>query len=269
MIPSIRTAPLAASLAVVAALCLAGALALFLAYPAHAQVVSGPGSNRVTGFALHSDNADPSGVTGDADRIWVLNRSFTNAGDKIFAYKPSDGSRDTDQDFNTLNGAGNNTPTGLCSDGTTMWVADYIDDKAYAYRMSDKSHDPSKDITFASNHDHVNGLWCNTHTMWASEDDSDSDPGDKIFAYTLSDGTYDSDLDLDIQSSPNETLRGLWSNGHTMFVARPVVGRAGPPPGNVCPHPETLEGRGAAHSAASDGPPGVGPRPVPGPRTAG
>ena len=80
----------------------------------------GPGSNRVTGFALHSDNADPSGVTDDADTIWVLNRSFTNAGDKIFAYKRSDGSRDTNQDFNTLNGAGNNTPTGLCSDGTTM-----------------------------------------------------------------------------------------------------------------------------------------------------
>ena len=69
----------------------------------------------MTGFALHSDNADPSGVTDDADTIWVLNRSFSNAGDKIFAYKRSDGSRDTDQDFNTLNGAGNNTPTGLCS----------------------------------------------------------------------------------------------------------------------------------------------------------
>ena len=34
---------------------------------------------------------------------------------------------------------------------------------------------------------------------------------------------------------------------------RPVVGGASPPPGNVCPQPETLEGRGAAHSAASDG----------------
>lgn len=202
MIPSIRTAPLAASLAVVAALCLAGALALFLAYPAHAQVVSGPGSNRVTGFALHSDNADPSGVTDDADTIWVLNRSFSNAGDKIFAYKRSDGSRDTDQDFNTLNGAGNNTPTGLCSDGTTMWVADYIDDKAYAYRMSHKSHDPAKDVTFASNHDHVNGLWCNTHTMWASEDDSDSDPGDKIFAYKLSDGAYDDRPGIATPASP-------------------------------------------------------------------
>ena len=39
--------------------------------------------------------------------------------------------------------------------------------------------------------------------------------------------------------------------------------------GTFGPQPETLEGRGAAHSAASDGPPGVGPRPVPGPRTAG
>ena len=175
---------------------------LFLAYPAHAQVVSGPGSNRVTGFALHRDNADPSGVTDDADTIWVLNRSFNNAGDKIFAYKRSDGSRDTDQDFNTLNGAGNNTPTGLCSDGTTMWVADHIDDKAYAYRMSHKSHDPSKDITFASNHDHVNGLWCNTHTMWASEDDSDSDPGDKIFAYKLSDGAYDDRPGIATPASP-------------------------------------------------------------------
>ena len=39
--------------------------------------------------------------------------------------------------------------------------------------------------------------------------------------------------------------------------------------GTSGPQPETLEGRGAAHSAASDGPPGVGPRLVPGPRTAG
>ena len=68
--------------------------------------------------------------------------------------------------------------------------------------MSHKSHDPSKDITFASNHDHVNGLWCNTHTMWASEGDSDSDPGDKIFAYKLSDGAYDDRPDIATPASP-------------------------------------------------------------------
>ena len=41
--------------------------------------------------------------------------------------------RDPDKDFDGLASAGNTSPTGIWSDGTTMWVADRGDDKIYAY----------------------------------------------------------------------------------------------------------------------------------------
>ena len=48
-------------------------------------------------------------------------------------------------DFNTLKAAGNTFPSGLWSDGTTMWVADYYDEKIYAYNLSTKARDaPTK-----------------------------------------------------------------------------------------------------------------------------
>ena len=37
------------------------------------------------------------------------------------------------EDFNTLNAADNDYPTGLWADSTTIWVSDLADDKLYAY----------------------------------------------------------------------------------------------------------------------------------------
>ena len=54
--------------------------------------------------------------------------------------------RDPDKDFNTLSAAGNDRPEGLWSDGITMWVADYSDEKLYAYDMATKARDPGKDF---------------------------------------------------------------------------------------------------------------------------
>ena len=90
---------------------------------------------RVTGFDLHSDNSTPRGVWGNDETIWVANDG-AGATDKLYAYNRSDGSRDSSSDFGNLNTAGNNNPRGICSDGTTMFVADSGDDKVYAYRMS-------------------------------------------------------------------------------------------------------------------------------------
>ena len=59
MIPSIRTAPLPVYLVVVAALCLAGALALFLAYPAQAQ---GDGEPPARPTGLEASEAAGGGV---------------------------------------------------------------------------------------------------------------------------------------------------------------------------------------------------------------
>ena len=47
------------------------------------------------------------------------------------------------EDFNTLAGAGNTTPTGMWSDGTTMWVVnDGNPEKIYAYDLATKARTP-------------------------------------------------------------------------------------------------------------------------------
>ena len=182
---------------------------------------------RVTGFALDGDNGNPTGVWGDDETIWVGNNGV-GAGNKIFAYKRSDGSRDSGKDFDSLNAAGNESVRGICSDGTTMFVTDATEDKVYAYKMSDTTRDSAKDITLTAANTRARGVWCDGDTVWVANDAGTDGAGDKIFAYKRSDGTHDSAKDMEslyvstAAAGDNATWpRGLWSDGTTMFVADP------------------------------------------------
>ena len=174
-----------------------------------------PHPPRVAGFDLHSDNDNPKGIWGNDDTFWVSQNGTT---DKLFGYNRSDGSRDSSQDFNTLTGAGNERPTGICSDGTTMFVADYDDNKVYAYTVSTKAHDSTKDITLASGNTKPEGVWCDVTNVWVVEDDVTG--SNEIFAYNRVDGTQNTDVDfpdLDptVNGSPplNANPRDIYSNG--------------------------------------------------------
>ena len=178
-----------------------------------------PHPPRVTGFDLHSDNDNPKGIWGNDETVWV---SQSGTSPKLFAYKRSDGSRDSSKDFTTLSAAGNGAPTGLCSDGTTMFVVDWADNKVYAYTLSTKARDATKDITLAGGNTKAEGVWCDATTVWVAEDDFTG--SNDIFAYNRADGTQNTDVDfpdLDptVNGSPlNANPRGIWSNGETMFV---------------------------------------------------
>ena len=76
--------------------------------------------------------------------------------------------RNSGNDFNTLNGASNTSPEGIWSDGTTMWVADYADDKLYAYNLITKLQDTDKDFDTlqAAGNNNPTGLWSDGTTMW-------------------------------------------------------------------------------------------------------
>ena len=157
-------------------------------------------------------NGNPFGIWSNGDTMWVSD--FTD--DKIYAYN-TDGTRDSDKDFNTLSTAGNGNPFGIWSNGDTMWVADNTDDKIYAYKMSDKSRDSGKDFdTLAeAGNDNPYGIWSNGDTMWVA-DNSD----DKIYAYKISDQARDSGKDFDtLDAAGNNDPRGIWSDGTTMWVA--------------------------------------------------
>ena len=150
-----------------------------------------PHPPRVTGFDLHSDNDNPKGIWGNDETIWV---SQSGTAPRLFAYKRSDGSRDSSKDFTTLSAAGNGAPTGLCSDGATMFVVDRDDDKVYAYTLSTGARDSTKDITLTSGNTMAEGLWCNDDTIWVVEDDVTG--SNDIFAYNRADGTQNTIVDF-------------------------------------------------------------------------
>ncbi len=122
-------------------------------------------------------------------------------------------SRDSGSDF-TLDAA-NGYPTGIWSDGTTMWVADFEDTKLYAYRMSDRSRDSGKDFTLDAANGAPVGIWSDGTTMWAS-DFTDG----KLYAYRMSDRSRDSGKDFNtLFAAGNKFPEGIWSDGTTMWVA--------------------------------------------------
>ena len=93
-----------------------------------------------------AENNRPTATWSDGTTLWVVNDSNTDAGDKIYAYTLATKARDATKDFDTLDAADNNRPTGLWSDGTTMWVADGQDIKIYAYTLATKARDATKDF---------------------------------------------------------------------------------------------------------------------------
>ena len=121
--------------------------------------------------------------------------------------------RDSGSDF-TLDAA-NGYPTGIWSDETTMWVADFEDHKLYAYRMSDRSRDSGKDFTLDAANGSPVGIWSDGTTMWAS-DFTDA----KLYAYRMSDRSRDSGKDFNtLSDAGNKFPEGIWSDGTTMWVA--------------------------------------------------
>ena len=122
-------------------------------------------------------------------------------------------SRDSGSDFTLA--AANGYPTGIWSDGTTMWVADFEDAKLYAYRMSDRSRDSGRDFTLDAANGSPVGIWSDGTTMWAS-DFTDA----KLYAYRMSDRSRDSGKDFNtLFAAGNRFPEGIWSDGTTMWVA--------------------------------------------------
>ena len=121
--------------------------------------------------------------------------------------------RDSGSDFTLA--AANGYPTGIWSDGTTMWAADFEDAKLYAYRMSDRSRDSGKDFTLDAANGSPVGIWSDGTTMWAS-DFADG----KLYAYRMSDRSRDSGKDFNTLSAAGNLFpEGIWSDGTTMWVA--------------------------------------------------
>ena len=131
----------------------------------------------------------------------------------------SPGDRNAKLDFNT---ADNNSPHGIWSNGVTMWVARWVfndesNSKLYAYKMSDKSRDSSKDFNTLVNAGNEGGygIWSDGATMWVADYRDNH-----IYAYKMTDKTRDTSKEFNtLSGAGNTNPYGIWSDGTTMWVA--------------------------------------------------
>ena len=97
-----------------------------------------------------------------------------------------------------------------------MWVADWDDDKIYAYN-TDGTRDSAKDFDTldAAGNNNPQGIWSDGTTMWVADS-----LDDKIYAYGMSDKDRDSGKDFGtLSAAGNNNPYGIWSDGTTMWVA--------------------------------------------------
>ena len=121
-------------------------------------------------------------------------------------------SQDAGKDFALA--AENGYPTGIWSDGTTMWVADFEDAKLYAYNMSEKTRDAGRDFTLRTGNSLPVGIWSDGTTMWVV-DFQDA----KLYAYSMATRARDSGKDFDtLRAAGNLHPEDIWSDGTTMWV---------------------------------------------------
>ena len=166
------------------------------------QVTLSAGQNTVTITVTAEDTTTVKAYTVN------INRGVTDA----YGWKAS-------EDMDSLIAAGNEHPSGVWSDGTTIWVSDSGDVKLYAYRVSDKKRDSGKDFSslIAAGNTSVRGIWSDGATMWVADITDD-----KLYAYRMSNRQRDPGRDFNtLSAAGNNWPQDIWSDGTTMWVADP------------------------------------------------
>ena len=109
------------------------------------------------------------------------------------------------------------TLTVSASDGSLSGTADFtvnVTNVARGARLSDR------DINVLIRGSRLFGLWSDGTTIWVVNNDDTDNGKDKIFAYTLADGSRDAAKDIDsLNAASNNDPYGLWSNGTTLWVS--------------------------------------------------
>ena len=120
------------------------------------------------------------------------------------------------QEIETLAAAGNTSPAGLWSDGTTLWVVDRWDLLVYAYDLASRVRKPGADLTGleAAGNTRPRGLWSDGTTLWIANQWDDT-----VYAYDLASKARAPAQDITgLAAAGNVSAAGLWSDGTTLWV---------------------------------------------------
>ena len=121
------------------------------------------------------------GIWGNSSTIWVSYTTTTVGGDTLWAYRKD--SKEFDHDKHIDLHDDNGDPKGIWSDGTTMWVIDEVDLKAYAYGLNDGMRDEDLEFDLDPDNEYPEGIWSDGATVWVSDSGAN-----KIYAYYLPGG---------------------------------------------------------------------------------
>ena len=117
-------------------------------------------------------------------------------------------------DIEELDG-GNDWPTGLWSDGETLWIAENgqgADDEVYAYDRASGERLSEREFTLAETNRAPRGFWSDGETVWVSDSGRE-----RLFAYRLADGERLEEREFALAAG-NSDARGIWSDHETMWV---------------------------------------------------
>ena len=118
------------------------------------------------------------------------------------------------RDIEELDG-GNDWPTGLWSDGETLWIAENgqgADDEVYAYDLASGERVESREFALADTNRAPRGIWSDGETAWVSDSGRE-----RLFAYRLADGERVEEREFELPRE-NRDARGIWSDEKTMWV---------------------------------------------------
>ncbi len=111
--------------------------------------------------------------------------------------------------------SGHDKPSGLWSDGTTLWIlenGDGADDAIYAYDLETGERVEEREFELDNTNRAPRGVWSDRTVLWVSDSGRN-----RLFAHDLASGERLPERDLAL-ADRNRDARGIWSDEETMWV---------------------------------------------------
>ncbi len=109
----------------------------------------------------------------------------------------------------------NDLPTGIWSDGLTLWVVENSatgSDLLFAYDLVTGERVTELEFELDRRNRFSHGIWSDNETVWIADSGQD-----RLFAYVLATGERLEDRDLEL-AEDNRDPRDIWSNGDSIYV---------------------------------------------------
>ena len=106
-------------------------------------------------------------------------------------------------------------PTGMWSDGKTLWVIQHSAsgaDRVFAYDLLTGERKPDAELELEPRNRFSHGIWSDGETVWVADSGQD-----QLFAYVIESRARVEEREFEL-AERNRDPRGIWSDGEVMYV---------------------------------------------------